>query len=54
MESTIFEFGHVHCSKQSLEMANSVDPDETAHYQRLAWIYTVCISICFRLLGWKD
>ena len=23
-------------------MANSVDPDETAHMSRLIWIYAVC------------
>ena len=30
--------------------ANSVDPDETALYDRLVWIYTVCHSVFdFRL-----
>ena len=34
-------------------MANSVDPDETAHYDRLIRIYTVCTDICFVLKAGK-
>ena len=26
-------------------MSNSVDPDETAHMNRLIWIYVVCKSL---------
>ena len=34
MNSSVFGFGQVHCCKQVVSkkrMANSVDPDETAH-----------------------
>ena len=32
-------------------MANRVDPDEMARYDRLIWIYTVCIGISTGLEG---
>ena len=34
-------------------MENSVDPDETARWSRLIWIYTVCIDICVGLQSCK-
>ena len=37
-------------SLKSKTMANSVDPDEMAHY---IWIYPVCEGICFGLPGCK-
>ena len=39
MDSSISEFEHIHCCKLGFQpkiknrMANSVDPDETAHYE---------------------
>ena len=48
MDYSIFELGHVHCSKwgyhskDKRRMANRVDPHETAHSSRLIWIFTVC------------
>ena len=39
MYSSIFEFGRVHCCKHGYQskvykqIANNVDPDETAHYE---------------------
>ena len=54
--SPLSESGHAICCKEisikiKNRIANSVDPDEMAHYEPLIWIYTVCISICFGLQG---
>ena len=35
-------------------MANSVDPDETAHMSRLIWIYAVCKSLLLSPVAVKE
>ena len=55
MDSSIYEFGHIHCCKRGFQskindkMANSVDPNETARYQP-SYLDLHCLQ---RYLNWS-
>ena len=40
--------------KNQFRLANSIDPDETACYNSLIRIYTVCKGMCFGLICWAE
>ena len=51
MDSSVFESGQNHCSKQGSQsktnrMSNSADPDETAHYERVKTDLFIKVKQC--------